>query len=86
MTNALSGPLSGRPLADAVAVPAAETCGRARTRAAGRWVVPTDPAGAPLAAVAPAVLAGQPGNRPLATVMHDLPPARLSRTRRRCGR
>jgi hypothetical protein len=75
MTNALSGTLGDRPLAEVVAVPATETVGEALARAHGRWVVPTDATGAPLAAAAPHAFDHQRADRPLATVIRDLPPA-----------
>jgi hypothetical protein len=69
------GPLSSRPLAEASAAPVSDTVGQALARAKGRWIVAIDAAGTALGAVDPATLDHYPANRPLAAVIHDLPPA-----------
>jgi hypothetical protein len=73
--NTHPGVLGGRPLTAAIAVPATITVSQASAHAQGRWIVVVDAAGTPQAAAGPGTLDHHAADRPLATVVRDLPAA-----------
>ncbi len=74
MTNTDWGRVGDRPLAEAATVPLTGTVDDTVASGGDGWIVVIGEDGSAIAAAAPGAFDGQPGDRPLARAIHELPP------------